>query len=238
MDHIADPAPYPPASLADTFDWMADRYLAQTRRVSWGHYPQWMRHVAAVLCQQNPRTLVDIGSGPGALLRELIATLPDCRLSAVDPSLAMLKQVPARVERFPSTLEAWAPSHRERYDAAVMSFVLRDLTRPKEALLAAASVLHSGGQLVVLETHTPSGWRQWGFRPYFHGWLPWQGDRMLTRDWPGDPELAPYRRLSASHRQWHRGQQLPAWLNAAGFIHHTRHTRATDVVMLWSAVKA
>lgn len=225
------------ADLSKTFDWMADRYVTQTTMISWGQYPGWIRHMVRLIQDHSPDSLVDIGCGPGVLLREVSRALPGCRLNAVDPSREMLKRVPGEATKFHSTLQEWAPSHRGQYGAAVMSFVLRDLPNPSDAIRQASTVLHPGGQLLVLETHTPEGWREWGFRLYFHHWLPWQGDRVLARDWPGDRYDAPYRWLSDTHRTWYRGEDLPRWMSGAGLKSLRCHTKPDDVVMLWSAVK-
>jgi ubiquinone/menaquinone biosynthesis C-methylase UbiE len=225
------------AHLAATFDWMADRYLDQTIRVSWGRYPDWMRDVARLVGERHPREVVDVGAGPGYLLRLLAEALPGAQLSAVDISGEMLARVPGTVTRFQASLEAWAPSHSRTYDAAVMTFVLRDLARPTAALAAVGDVLKPGGRLVILETHAPEGWREWGFQRYFHELLPRWGDEFLTPDWPGDPGQAPYRWLSTTQRRWHRGERLAGWLREAGFTRPVPHFRPVEPVMLWSAVR-
>lgn len=221
-------------SLAKTFDWLADRYIAQTTQISMGWYPGWMRRVATFIESLEPRSVVDIGCGPGLLVQELLQHLPTTPLTAVDSSSQALSYVPPAATRVHADLHEFAASHREMFDVAVMSFVLRDIPGPR-TVAAVASVLRPHGHLVVLETHTPTGWREPGFRLYFHHWLPWWGDRALTADWPGDRKKAPYRWLSETHRAWHRGEALPQWSVAAGLRNPTCHTRSDDVVMLWSA---
>jgi demethylmenaquinone methyltransferase/2-methoxy-6-polyprenyl-1,4-benzoquinol methylase len=230
-------APATDTHLAVTFDWMADRYLDQTVRVSWGRYPDWMRAVARLVAERQPHQVVDIGAGPGYLLRLLAQALPTATLTAVDISGEMLARVSDQVTRFHESLEAWAPSHPRAYDAAVMTFVLRDLARPAQAIAAVGDVLKPGGRLVILETHAPEGWREWGFQRYFHELLPRWGDQFLTPDWPGAPEHAPYRWLSATQRRWHRGERLAGWLRDAGFTRPIPHFRPIEPVMLWSAVR-
>ncbi len=221
--------------LAATFDWLAGRYLEQTVQVSWGRYPAWMAAVARLAVRPRPHRLVDLGSGPGYLLRRVAARLPECELAAVDISARVLEAVPESVARYQAPMQVWAAGHARAYDVAVLSFVLRDLARPEEGIQAAATALRPGGRVIVLETHTPEGWRQWGFDAYFHHALPAWGDRFLTRDWPEAKERAPYRWLSETHRRWHRGEALGTWLEAAGFSHITSHRRPEDVVLLYSA---
>jgi ubiquinone/menaquinone biosynthesis C-methylase UbiE len=225
-------------SLAETFDWLAGRYAWQTWMVSWGWYHRWMDRLATLVAGWAPRRVVDVGSGPGVLLARLERRLPDTELVAVDVSAPMLERVPPRVRRYPLSIEAFAPAHPAMFDAAILSFVLRDLTDRQHGLQAVSTTLRPGGRLAVLETHTPEGWRQGPFTWYFHEWLPRFGDRWLTRDWPYARAWSPYRRLAESHRDWGRGDQVPEWLDGAGFVEVMRLTAPTDVVALWTAVKA
>jgi demethylmenaquinone methyltransferase/2-methoxy-6-polyprenyl-1,4-benzoquinol methylase len=218
-----------------TFDWMADRYVDQTRRVSWGRYPFWTDQVARLVAEDHPAAVADVGSGPGELIRRLQKRLPSAQLTAVDISPKVLEHVPAGATRVVADLHDWAPAHPRLFDAAVLSFVLRDQPDPARSVQMVAGTLKQGGRLVILETHTPSGWRGAGFHLYFHQVLPRWGARVLTPDWPGRPEEAPYYWLSESHRRWHQGEQLADWLQAAGLDHIERHTGPEDVIMLWSA---
>lgn len=221
--------------LTPTFDWMASRYLDQTVAVSWGRYPQWMSRMAEVIRAFGPRSVVDAGCGPGWLLRELARRLPKVRLVGVDSSAAMLDRVTPPAERCQERFEAFSEHHPGEFDVVATSFVLRDTPDPVAFLRAARRVLRQDGHLVLLETHTPVGWRGTGFRLYFHRLLPWLGEVWLTRDWPQGQGTPPYQWLSETHVAWHRGEDLPKWLDAAGFSHPVLHSRPTEVVLLVSA---
>ncbi|MBX5466115.1 MAG: class I SAM-dependent methyltransferase [Firmicutes bacterium] len=224
--------------LTPTFDWMAPRYERQTATVSWGRYRRWMARTAAVAAALNPTVLVDAGAGTGVLLRELARRLPQCRLVAVEPSSGMAEMAghaPGDWHR--TTLEAYALAHPAECEVLTTTFVLRDLADPVGYLRAAARVLRPGGHLVLLETHTPTGWRGIGFRAYFHGLLPLLGRLWLTRDWPFPNRIPPYRWLSESHRRWNPSD-LPEWLRRAGFAPPEAHSRPTEVILLLAARKA
>jgi ubiquinone/menaquinone biosynthesis C-methylase UbiE len=231
----ADAADERDAWFGETFDWMADRYVAQTKRVSWGRYPRWMSRMAGLIAVRQPRRLVDLGAGPGYLLGRVAEKLPDCALVAVDLSERALSQLGDGVEHHVGSMVDWADKHPRSCDAVVLSFVLRDLARPEDGIAAAARALAPDGSLWVLETHTPVGLLGVPFNIYFHGVVPTWGRRRLAPDWPGPPDRAPYQWLSDSHRRWHRGESLDRWLADAGFTDIRRHTAPTDVVMMVSA---
>jgi ubiquinone/menaquinone biosynthesis C-methylase UbiE len=235
--NVKRPADHPP-SLTQTFDWLADRYEQQTSWVSWGGYHRWLAQVVTVLERYQPTRVVDLGAGTGALLRQALARHPEWQVLGVDQSSGMLQQMPNQIARENLSIEAWAAANPSSCDAAVMTFVLRDQPDPVRTLKAARHALKPKGQLVILETHTPEGWRALGFRWYFHGWLPKWGAWMLTPDWPYPNAQAPYRWLSESHRGWDRAPFLPQWLAEAGFHHLTEHSRPSDVVLLWSAERS
>jgi ubiquinone/menaquinone biosynthesis C-methylase UbiE len=222
--------------LKRTFDWMAERYQEQTLQVSRSRYQKWMNHVCALVQSWRPHSVADVGCGPGYLLRLLHEMIPDCALTGVDYSSAMLRQVPPGTSTQCDHLLEWARASSERYDVVLLTFVLRDQPDPGTVLAMIKNRVRPQGHVVVLETQTPAGWRKWGFDLYFHVWLPWWASRALTKDWPGPHGLAPYRWLADSHRAWTRSRVLPDAFVAADYADIRAHRPATDVVMLWSAV--
>lgn len=221
--------------LQETFDWLADRYLTQTRLVSRGRYRHWMDHVTRLIQAWQPRSLVDIGCGPGYLLDQLGSILPNCQLTGVDYSSRMLHNVPQNIKTQHQSAHAWAESTTQQFDVVVMTFFLRDQSRPLATIQQLSPRLHPRGHLLILETHSPQGLRGLGFNLYFHHIVPWWGATRLTRDWPSSQGSAPYRVLSASHRRWTRSEPLPQALSQSGYRDITRHTSAADVVELWTA---
>ncbi|PSR21468.1 MAG: methyltransferase type 12 [Sulfobacillus acidophilus] len=224
--------------LKETFDWMADRYHSQTVRVSQSRYPSWMNQVITLVQSWRPRSIADVGCGPGYLLQQLHQRFPDTAIKGVDYSSAMLRHIPAGISTECCPLLDWAKTSSERFDVVLLTFVLRDQPDPQTVLTVIKNRVAPHGHLVVLETQTPTGWRKWGFDLYFHAWLPWWASHVLTKDWTGPRHLAPYRRLADSHRAWMQARVLPNALVAADYADIRPHRPATDVVMLWSAVAA
>lgn len=226
------------AYLTWTFEWMADDYLIQTRRASLGMYPGWMRRVARRVLGANPDAVLDIGAGPGYLLGLLAAEAPRVRLTGVDLSHRALEKAPAGVKTHRAEFVRFAETRQEDFDVAVATFVLRDIHDKPAFLAAAHQVLKPRGHLLLMETHTPRGLAATGFRWYFHHVLPWYARRRWIPEWPEEWGPHPYQWLSETHRQWHRGEELPEWLSAAGFERIVTLSRPHEVIMLVDAVKA
>ena len=221
--------------LTSLFDWMAPRYVRQTTLVSWGRYPRWMRKLAHRVAALAPESVLDVGCGPGILLGHLKTLCPECTLLGLDPSTGMLALVPSGIPTMTGRLPGWSPDDGRRFDVAVLSFVLRDLSEPVKALAAVRQVLQPGGRLVVMETQAPEGWSASGFDLYFHHWLPRWGALALAPDFSGPPDQAPYRWLSDTQRDWHRGERFAQWVKEAGFADSAYEGKPQDVVGIWSA---
>ena len=222
--------------LRRTFDWMADRYLEQTKRVSRQLYPRWMEHVMSAIGEFRPHSVADVGCGPGYLLELLAHATPDVHVLGVDYAENMLKHVPASIPTVHQSLEDWSEDDDTAYDVTAMTFVLRDQPDPVTALTQLRRRLAPSGHLVFLETHTPEErWKRRGFELYFHRLVPMWGDMHWTPDWPGIRDSAPYRRLSETHRVWANKCPLPDAFYEAGFRHAAQYRPSSDVVMLWIA---
>lgn len=108
------------------------------------------------------------GCGTGAELQEAVAQRPDWRLTAIDPSEAMLSEARSRLEGAAgsihwrqSTAEALAgdPSCQGRFAGALSVLVLQSLPDDGSKLgflTALARSLKPGGQLVLVDLMQPS----------------------------------------------------------------------------------
>ena len=108
------------------------------------------------------------GCGTGAELQEAVAQRPDWRLTAIDPSEAMLDEARSRLEGAgasihwrQSTAEALAddPGCQDRFAGALSVLVLQSLPDDGSKLgflTALARSLQPGGQLVLLDLMQPS----------------------------------------------------------------------------------
>lgn len=224
--------------LPELFEWLAPDYLRVTETISWGRYRHWMDAIATAVAENGPADLVDIGCGPGYLLSKIARACPGTRLVGVDPAGAALDRIPkwvsCRVEE--TDLHTFAEHEPHRFDGAVASFVLRDQSERKTFLADIHRVLKSRGRLWILETHTPTGVKGWGFSLYFQGLMPLWG-RRLTPGWDKSRGPLPLDWLAQSHRNWHRGESLKHLLSEAGFTLCRSVFPESAMVMLIAADK-
>ena len=98
--------------------------------------------------------VLEVGAGTGLNLPYYERA---ARVVAVEPDAGMAERLPARVAEAKVPVEVVAasaeslPFEDERFDAAVLTFVLCSIPNPLEALREIRRVLRPGGRLVVLE---------------------------------------------------------------------------------------
>jgi SAM-dependent methyltransferase len=105
-------------------------------------------HLAELLAQVDPRRILDIGCGEGALRAALPAQLQP-RLVGLDASATMLRAHPPPVVHADATA---LPFFAEMFDAAVAINVLDHLPEPAVAIDQAHRVLVPGGILIAATT--------------------------------------------------------------------------------------
>lgn len=136
-------------------DKMILSYRGRFDAVFWGVWDRWVHPTLPA----EP-TFLDLGTGPGTTLRDLLERYPSARAVGVDVQPAMLESaealaadlgarariVTADVANPPiPTLEEGA------FDAVVVSFVLHEMHLPQQALAETARVLAPGGRVVVYD---------------------------------------------------------------------------------------
>ncbi|HEV2519923.1 MAG TPA: class I SAM-dependent methyltransferase [Thermoplasmata archaeon] len=165
-----------------------------------------------------PRTILDIGCGPGDLTVLAAHHYSGSRVVGIDITPAMLRR--ARSRRLPDADgrrldwgEASAfrlPFPSGAFDLVMSAFVIRNLPRLPDAFAELRRVVAPGGTLLTLEITEPSSPRFRAlFHAYFDSFVPWLGAAVGSE--------GPYRYLPESLRALPDRRTLVALLGRAGF---------------------
>jgi trans-aconitate 2-methyltransferase len=106
----------------------------------------------ARVSSRNPRTVVDLGCGTGALTAELARRWPEARVVGVDSSAEMLAEAvqraePGRVEFVQGDVSAWEPDGA--VDVLVSNAVLHWIPGHERLLTRWAAALAADGELAI-----------------------------------------------------------------------------------------
>lgn len=157
------------------FDRIAKNYDAANRAISMGMDKGWRRKTVELLKPFRGGRYLDIGTGTGDLVFEIIAQSANVIIEGIDPSEQMLeiardKALKRNLGDSVSFITADAlnlPMESETYDGIVSGFCFRNIERRQKALEEMMRVLKPGGVLVILEaTYPESALIRLGYKLY------------------------------------------------------------------------
>jgi demethylmenaquinone methyltransferase/2-methoxy-6-polyprenyl-1,4-benzoquinol methylase len=172
------------------FDRVAPRYDLLNRLLSARQDQRWRRRLVAMVPYRPGGRFADIATGTGDVLLAVAKGRPEYgafvgvdlsreMLAAAKPKLAAagvtaeLRQESAEALSLPSA----------SFDAAAISFGLRNVVRKEKALSEFHRILAPGGTLLILEFFLPRrGPLAWLFQLYFHKILPLIGALLSDRE--------------------------------------------------------
>jgi demethylmenaquinone methyltransferase/2-methoxy-6-polyprenyl-1,4-benzoquinol methylase len=200
------------------FDRIAPRYDLLNRLLSAGIDRRWRRAAADALGLGGEARVLDLCTGTGDLLVEALGRGPRRHGVGIDLSEQMLVRGVAKLRRrgfSPRAAMAAGDGERlplrdRRFDGALVSFGIRNIGRPGEALREIHRVLGPGGRLVILEFAMPTGLLGTLYRFYFGRVLPRIGGLVS-----GDPSAYAY--LPASVERFLAPEELGQLMREAGF---------------------
>lgn len=159
----------------EMFDRIAKNYDVANRAISMGMDKGWRRKTIELLKPFRGGRYLDIGTGTGDLVFEIIEQSANVIIDGIDPSEQMLAIAKDKAEQrklgdavnfFPAdALDL--PMERDTYDGIVSGFCFRNIERRQKALGEMLRVLKPGGMLVILEATYPESWFiRFGYRCY------------------------------------------------------------------------
>ena len=200
-----------PADVAAMFDEVAERYDMTNDVLSLGQTRRWRKAVVDAVDPQLGERILDLAAGTGT------SSVPLAAAGAVvvptDFSLGMLRVGKARQPALPFVAgDGMALPFRDGvFDAATISFGLRNIHDREAGLRELARVVRPGGRLVVCEFSHPT-WRPFrtAYTEYLMKALP-----AVARHMSSNPEAYVY--LAESIRAWPDQRALAADIADSGW---------------------
>jgi demethylmenaquinone methyltransferase/2-methoxy-6-polyprenyl-1,4-benzoquinol methylase len=193
------------------FDAVARRYDFMNSLATLGHERSWRSSVVAALSPQPGETILDLAAGTGTSAAPLARH--GARVVGLDLSLGMIKRGRDRHPdlTFVAGDALQLPFADSVFDAATVSFGLRNMNDINAALHEMRRVVRPGGRLVICEFSKPS----WSLLNASYGF-------WIQRVLPHFADIASsnpkaYRYLIESISQWPDQQTLADVITAAGW---------------------
>lgn len=159
----------------EMFDRIAKNYDTANRALSMGMDKSWRRKAIGRLTPFRGGRYLDIGTGTGDLVFEILRQSAHVLVDGIDPAERMLEVARAKASSLSlgdavSFFNADAldlPMESETYDGIVSAFCFRNLEHRQKALEEMLRVLKPGGMLVILEaTYPENGFVRLGYKLY------------------------------------------------------------------------
>jgi len=220
-----------PDEVAAMFDEVAPKYDIVNDVLSMGQTRRWRRLVVDAVGARPGQRVLDLAAGTGTSSEPYA----DAGVSVVacDFSLGMLKVGKRRRPDidFVAGDATNLPFADESFDAATISFGLRNVNEPQKALEEMYRVTKPGGTLVIAEFSSPvvPVWRTM-YTEYLMRALP-----PIARKVASNPDAYVY--LAESIRAWPDQDGLAAWISDSGWQDVAYRNLTGGIVAIHRAVK-
>lgn len=223
------------------FDTVAKRYDLLNTLLSFGLHHLWKRTAVRLMELTPGARVLDVCGGTADLaLLAAQAVGPDGRVVVYDINRAMMEAGRPKVTRSPLAPRImYLQGDAERlscpdqsFDAAMVGFGIRNLTRPLVGFQEMYRVLKPGGKMMCLEFSQPvTPWFRWLYDFYSFHIMPAVG-KLMVGSWQA------YTYLPESIRRFAQPEELTAVLKDLGFS-RLRYRRLTNgIAVVYLGVKA
>ena len=172
------------------FGSVASRYDIMNDVMSGGIHRVWKDAMMDWLAPRSGQKLLDVAGGTGDIAFRFLKRAGQGHATVLDLTEEMLVEGRKRAEASQmvdqldwSVGDAMAlPFPDNSFDVYTISFGIRNVTRPQDALNEAFRVLRSGGRLMVLEfSQIPNPAMQWAYDRYSFNLIPLMG-QLIAND--------------------------------------------------------
>lgn len=202
-----------PFDVAAMFDNVARRYDLLNDVLALGQVRRWRRRVVEALGAGPGDRVLDLAAGTATSSAAIAEN--GAEVLASDFSSGMMAEGRRRQPHLPfvGADAMHLPFADDTFDAVTISFGLRNVHRPRQALAEMVRVARPGGTVLVCEFSTPTNpiFRT-AYLEYIVRYLP-QAAAALS------PNPAAYEYLFESILQWPDQKELHKWLQDAGLDH-------------------
>ncbi|ROQ39412.1 demethylmenaquinone methyltransferase/2-methoxy-6-polyprenyl-1,4-benzoquinol methylase [Frondihabitans sp. PhB188] len=215
-----------PSEVASMFDGVAAHYDVTNDILSGGNAVLWRIATVKAIGAEPGEKVLDIAAGTGtssAAIAKGGATVTALDFSAGMVAVGRKRQ--PHIEFIEGDAER-LPFDDGTFDAVTISFGLRNVNKPRQALSEMYRVLKPGGRVVICEFSTPPvAALRFGYQAYLRHVLP--GIAKVTSS-----NSPAYTYLAESIEKWPEQQVLSQWLRGAGFTRVAYRNLTAGIVAL------
>ncbi len=176
--------------VKNVFGNVSSKYDVMNDVMSGGIHRLWKDVMMDWINPRKGQILLDVAGGTGDISFRFLKRAGGARVTVLDLTTKMLEEGKLRAEaaQLDQYLE-WVvgdamalPFKDNSFDVYTISFGIRNVTRPQEALNEAFRVLKPGGRLMVLEfSHVANDLLRWAYDRYSFNFIPTIG-KLIVND--------------------------------------------------------
>jgi demethylmenaquinone methyltransferase/2-methoxy-6-polyprenyl-1,4-benzoquinol methylase len=223
-----------PEQVSAMFDDVSTKYDRMNAVLSVGNDALWRIATTRAVGPAAGERILDLAAGTGTSSAALARN--GAQVVAADFSPGMIavgrdKYADRSDIQFVEADATALPFADEEFDATTISFGLRNVVRPKDALAEMLRVTKPGGRIVICEFSTPTfGPMRVAYNLYLERVMP-----LVAGVASSNAEAYTY--LNDSIRAWPSQPELAAWLREAGYEHVAYRNLTGGIVALHRGLK-